>query len=477
MLPFVLQMSLAFLAAFLRPGLAAGEGESTTSPGPTPLLLAAKSDDSMIAPTKQTRAETGKDAASGQQVNWRGLTAQASLFLSVMHGFRLATEPGTRSGMKGSFFHGYANSVRNLHGWADGDPFYVNYVGHPMQGAVSNFIWAQNDSAYVNVVFGRDPRYWKSRLRGAGFAWAFSTQFEIGPLSEASIGKIQSVYPQQGFVDHVVTPLFGLAWAVGEDALDRYLVRRIELASRNPWARRMARAWLNPARSFANLMRGEAPWHRDNPFRFYGPEERSARLADRSESLASQVDPLLAPLELSFTAQPLWFAGNRGFRGCLGGGGAAALRLAPSWQFVLSLEGCNLFGLGAETSGDSLHYLLGPRWSASGYGRWRPHFQIQMGGHKVTTERHLEHVWKQVAPLVRSAPSPAPYRPLYVIRQEAHSLALAAGAGVDVKFNRALALRVASLEYRRSWIPRMDGASYGNGVQFSTGVVLRVGTW
>ena len=46
-------------------------------------------------------------------------------------------------------------SVLNLHGWADGDPFYVNYVGHPMQGAVAGRIWLLHDPRYRKAEFGR----------------------------------------------------------------------------------------------------------------------------------------------------------------------------------------------------------------------------------------------------------------------------------------------------------------------------------
>ncbi len=87
--------------------------------------------------------------------------------------------------------------MTNLHGWADGDPFYVNYVGHPMQGAVSGYIWTLNDPKYRNVRFGKDPEYWKSRLRAGAFAFAYSEWTEIGPvMSEAAIGNIQAFYPQ-----------------------------------------------------------------------------------------------------------------------------------------------------------------------------------------------------------------------------------------------------------------------------------------
>ncbi len=199
-----------------------------------------------------------------KSVAWRNTLKQSSFFLGVQHAFRIATEPGTRSHLGGPFLSGYHKSLANLHGWADGDPFYVNYVGHPMQGAVSGFIWTQNDGAYKRLEFGNNAAYWRSRARATAFSWLYSTQFEIGPLSEASIGKIQSRYPQQGFVDHVATPVIGLAWQVAEDFLDRFVIRRFEDRFTNNWARMMVRSWLNPSRSFANLMRWKEPWHRDS---------------------------------------------------------------------------------------------------------------------------------------------------------------------------------------------------------------------
>jgi hypothetical protein len=132
---------------------------------------------------------TAASVPKPEKVNWTGILAQELRFLAIEHGFRVATEAGTRDGGFG-LGKSYWNSVFNLHGWADGDPFYVNYVGHPMNGAVAGYIWQQNDPRYRNTEFGRDPAYWKAKLRGAAFAWAQSEQFEIGPFSEASIGKV-----------------------------------------------------------------------------------------------------------------------------------------------------------------------------------------------------------------------------------------------------------------------------------------------
>jgi len=45
--------------------------------------------------------------------------------------FRCATEQGTRDGFSNPFFRGSLElSAKILHGWNDGDPFLVNYIGH-----------------------------------------------------------------------------------------------------------------------------------------------------------------------------------------------------------------------------------------------------------------------------------------------------------------------------------------------------------
>src|SRR5262249_44482407 len=99
-----------------------------------------------------------KPASEGppDKPNWPALFRQELRFLLIEHAFRWATEPGTRSGGVG-WGSGYWNSLSNLHGWADGDPFYVNYLGHPIQGAVAGFIWQQNDGRYRAERFGRNP--------------------------------------------------------------------------------------------------------------------------------------------------------------------------------------------------------------------------------------------------------------------------------------------------------------------------------
>jgi hypothetical protein len=201
---------------------------------------------------------------------WNKAITQMTLFAGIMHGFRFATEPGTRAELRGPFFKDYFRSVKNLRGWGDGDEFLVNYIGHPMQGAVSGYIQIQNDPKGINLELDlRNKQYWKSRMKAMAWAAVWSTQFELGPISEASLGNVglkpskKSQHPM-AYVDLVVTPVFGVAWLVGEDLLDRYVIRFIESKIKYRPLRILARSFLNPTRSFANMHRGKLFWHRDD---------------------------------------------------------------------------------------------------------------------------------------------------------------------------------------------------------------------
>jgi hypothetical protein len=67
--------------------------------------------------------------------------------------------------------------------------------------------------------------------------------------------------------------------------------------------------------------------------------------------------------------------------------------------------------------------------------------------------------------------------PGYRAHEETSGLALSAGGGLDLRLNRAMALRVASLEYRRAFISDRDGRDYSGGLRMTAGIVLRMGTW
>ncbi|MCS6885602.1 MAG: hypothetical protein RMM17_04525 [Acidobacteriota bacterium] len=199
---------------------------------------------------------------------WKDALIQSMRFLIIQHSFRLLTEKGTRDELAGPFLRDYFRTLKRIKGWDDGDPFLVNYVGHPMMGAVGGYIQIHNDPAGPRKL-AASRRYLVSRLKALGWSAAYSTQFEIGPISEASIGNV-GIRPTRrarnpmALVDLVVTPTLGVALIVGEDAIDKYFIEGVvERYTRNRAVRALARGFLNPCRSFANMLRLRWMWYRD----------------------------------------------------------------------------------------------------------------------------------------------------------------------------------------------------------------------
>jgi hypothetical protein len=217
----------------------------------------------------QPPAATKAQREPPRGTNWDKLIKQSLLFLGIQHGYRLLTEPSTRADLRGPFWSDYFKSVKNLRGWGDGDEFLVNYIGHPMQGSVSGFLYVQNNPDAIRQRVGFNKSYWMSRLRALGWTTIVSTQFEIGLISEATIGNVglkpseKSNHPM-GYVDFVVTPIIGTAWLVAEDLIDQYFTKRIEGRIKNKWWRAVIRSLTNPTRSFANIHRGKGMWRRDD---------------------------------------------------------------------------------------------------------------------------------------------------------------------------------------------------------------------
>ena len=263
-------------------------------------------------------AFTKPKAGVNSGFHWKAALSQSLVLLSLQRGVDIATESDTRVNLRGPFLKDYFRSVANTHGWRDGDPFGTNYVAHPFQGAITGFIEVQNDPKGMSKKFEWTKSYWMSRLKGMGWAAAYSTYFELGPgLSEAMIGNVG--LPAQyraagskprppnggmGFVDMVVTPTLGTGWLVGEDILDRYVVAKIERHTNNTMLQVTARVVLNPARSSANLLRMQKPWHRDSRGRTAGKylrdmNETDSRSMPKGNDRASRT-PLLQPTRQQF---------------------------------------------------------------------------------------------------------------------------------------------------------------------------------
>ena len=112
-------------------------------------------------------------------------------------------------------------------------------------------------------------------------AWsaAYSTQFELGPYSEASIGNVGKAPGTMGYVDLVVTPTGGFGIMLVEDAFDQFVVARLEQRV-NPPTMRVLRMVISPNRTVANLLRFKKPWRRDN--RDYTPRVAGGRVSSET---------------------------------------------------------------------------------------------------------------------------------------------------------------------------------------------------
>ena len=186
---------------------------------------------------------------------------QAIAFTTFQHVTRLR-EHRTRSQLDGPFLRDWFTSVKHLGtDWDDGGKFFTNYIAHPMGGAVYANIYRQNDGGRRDLLVG-EPGYAGMLARAMLFSAVVSAQFELGPLSEASIGNVGLVDPKRmAWGDLLITPALGTAWMVAEDLVDQRVLDGME--GKNVVLRNVLRLMLNPSRSGANMSRGKLPWYRE----------------------------------------------------------------------------------------------------------------------------------------------------------------------------------------------------------------------
>jgi hypothetical protein len=178
------------------------------------------------------------------------------------HVMRVAAQDFTRQELGGPFFRDWFDSVHMPKKWGDLDSWQVNYLGHAIHGSAATRIWLDQ----------REPKptsksqYLKSYGRAFLFTIVFSEQYEIGPMSEASIGNVGLREGRTGWVDHIWTPIGGVLWAMAEDAIDKYFLAFVDEHVPFVMARAAARMILNPGRMLANVGQNRTPWSRpDRP--------------------------------------------------------------------------------------------------------------------------------------------------------------------------------------------------------------------
>lgn len=234
-------------------------------------------------------------------IHWASLIGEEFFYIGVKTVYRLASEPKTRSNLGGPFFSDWGYILQNiqLNKWGDGGKMFANDIGHPLDGSIAAFIYRRNDDNTRNLTFDlHNSEYRKGIFKAFLVAAAVSTESEIGPLSEATIGHVglkaewwlrlnngtllgpipedtiglaalsKSPYwirgnNGTGWTDFITTPFGGVVVMMGEDAVDKYVIERLEEHIHNRYLVATIRCFLNPTRSAGNAFSFTAPWHRD----------------------------------------------------------------------------------------------------------------------------------------------------------------------------------------------------------------------
>src|SRR5207302_3200943 len=197
---------------------------------------------------RTTACQEGRLHGKPCRVSWSRLLGESFFFLAAQHGGNIAMDHDTRDQLThGDFWAKYEYCVHQYRWsrWKDDDPFGVDYIGHPMMGAVTNSMYEQNDPKQRALMYENSRRYWMGRLRAMAYSAAYSAQWKVGPASEASVGNTginyyirarDGVYTNEtGMQDVFMTPIGVLACNVGEDAIDRYILSRVRRGTRNKW--------------------------------------------------------------------------------------------------------------------------------------------------------------------------------------------------------------------------------------------------
>jgi len=218
--------------------------------------------------------------------HWRRALLESFIFLSIEQAYVVHDDYRWVVSENGVPFNHYWRDYKQslstwVHsGWDDGDPLLYSYVGHPIQGAMTEYIQIQNDPKGEKLELENTRAYWHSRLKALLWNAVYSTQWNIGPLSELTVEKygthIRGEWNQDGSwpctkkpcvtgvgqVDLVMTPVGGFGWLLAEELLDKEVARRVEGSTQNHFLIDVTRCALNPIRGGANILHGKRPWYR-----------------------------------------------------------------------------------------------------------------------------------------------------------------------------------------------------------------------
>ncbi len=235
-----------------------------------------------------TGADRESPKGEPEHFHWGRALKESLTFLAIEQAWVVHTDfPWVVSERGIPFNHYWRDYKQSLErwwevGWSAGENPMYNYVGHPIQGAITEYIFFQNDPKSRHLEFSKSKEYWLSRVKGTIYNGIYSTQWSIGPVSEMTVEKygsndrppwtatnaypcnpkIEQCYWGVGKVNLVMTPVGGLGWVLAEDWMDKNIVRRVEQRTDSRFAIDFIRCTFNPIRSAGNILHGNRPWFR-----------------------------------------------------------------------------------------------------------------------------------------------------------------------------------------------------------------------
>ena len=263
----------------------------------TSLAKTSSTEDALLsAPTPQPAssisaiptADRASSEGNKEGFHWGRALKEAGTFLVIEQAFVVHTDfPWVVSERGIPFNHYWRDYKQSLTrwweaGWSAGENPMYNYVGHPIQGAITEYIFFQNDPKSRYLEFSKSKEYWISRVKATIFNGVYSTQWSIGPISEMTVEKygsndrppwtatnsypcnpkVQLCYWGVGKVNLVMTPVGGLGWILAEDWMDKNIVRRVERKTTSRLLIDTVRCTFNPIRAGGNILHGNRPWFR-----------------------------------------------------------------------------------------------------------------------------------------------------------------------------------------------------------------------
>jgi len=345
--------------------------------------------------------------AEKEAFHWRRALEESFTFLVIEQAYVVHTDFNWVASENGLPFNHYWRDYKQSltswwhAGWSAGeDPLY-NYVGHPIQGALTGYIELQNDPKYRALEFSNTKAYWKSRLKATLWNTVYSTQWSMGPLSEMTVEKYgakdrppwnangsfpcntKTCYSGVGKVNLVMTPAGGLGWMLAEDILDKKIAENlVEQHTRNRMLIDTVRCALNPIRGGANILHGNHPWYRardSGGANAFTQQEPAVAPTDSPRGIPNHGDLFLGFSHLGAVHCENPFTGVPTACDPL----SSKASTLNGWSVSAERKYLRYFGIVTDFSGEyggaSLdNFLFGLRGGAW-IGRFRPYAQVMIG--------------------------------------------------------------------------------------------------